>query len=91
MSNKHRKMSYSLVEETCPILDELGYELIDNLSSLIEDSNREQLVKSVIASIELIKKYGTVPLREALNDTCQKYIDLETELSFFRNATNYDI
>ena len=89
--NQHKSMSYSIVEETCPILDELGYELIDNLSSLIEDSNREQLVKSVIASVELMKKYGTVPLREALNDTCRKYIDLETELSFFRNATNYDI
>lgn len=84
--NQHKSMSYSIVEETCPILDELGYELIDNLSSLIEDSNREQLVKSVIASIELMKKYGTIPLREALNETCRELIEARAEILFLRNS-----
>lgn len=84
--NQHKSMSYSIVEETCPILDELGYELIDNLSSLIEDSNREQLVKSVIASVELMKKYGTIPLREALNETCRELIEARAEILFLRNS-----
>lgn len=84
--NQHKSMSYSIVEETCPILDELGYELIDNLSSLIEDSNRDQLVKSVIASIELMKKYGTIPLREALNETCRELIEARAEILFLRNS-----
>ena len=84
--NQHKSMSYSIVEATCPILDELGYELIDNLSSLIEDSNREQLVKSVIASIELMKKYGTIPLREALNETCRELIEARAEILFLRNS-----
>lgn len=84
--NQHKSMSYSIVEETCPILDEIGYELIDNLSSLIEDSNREQLVKSVIASVELMKKYGTIPLREALNETCRELIESRAEILFLRNS-----
>ena len=84
--NQHKSMSYSIVEETWPILDELGYELIDNLSSLIEDSNREQLVKSVIASVELMKKYGTIPLREALNETCRELIEARAEILFLRNS-----
>ena len=84
--NQHKSMSYSIVEATCPILDEIGYELIDNLSSLIEDSNREQLVKSVIASIELMKKYGTIPLREALNETCRELIEARAEILFLRNS-----
>lgn len=84
--NQHKSMSYSIVEATCPILDELGYELIDNLSSLIEDSNREQLVKSVIASVELMKKYGTIPLREALNETCRELIEARAEILFLRNS-----
>lgn len=84
--NQHKSMSYSIVEETCPILDEIGYELIDNLSSIIEDSNREQLVKSVIASVELMKKYGTIPLREALNETCRELIEARAEILFLRNS-----
>ena len=84
--NQHKSMSYSIVEATCPILDELGYELIDNLSSIIEDSNREQLVKSVIASVELMKKYGTIPLREALNETCRELIEARAEILFLRNS-----
>ena len=83
--NEHKRMSYSLVEETCPILDELGYDLIDNLSSIVEDSNRDQLVKSVVNMIELVKKYGTVPLREALNEKCRELIEARAEILFLKN------
>lgn len=83
--NQHKRMSYSLVEETCPILDELGYDLIDNLSSIVKDSNRDQLMKSVVNMIELVKNYGTVPLREALNEKCRELIEARAEILFLKN------
>lgn len=89
--NEHKRMSYSLVEETCPILDELGYDLIDNLSSIVEDSKRDQLMKSVVNMIELVKKYGTVPLREALNKNCYELIEVKAELQFLKNKENENV
>lgn len=89
--NEHKRMSYSLVEETCPILDELGYDLIDNLSSIVEDSNRDQLMKSVMNMVELVKKYGTVPLREALNKNCHELIEVKAELQFLKNKENENV
>ena len=83
--NEHKRMSYSLVEETCPILDELGYDLIDNLSSLFEDSNRVHLVNLVNQSFELSKKYCTLPLRDALNEKCRELIEARAEILFLKN------
>lgn len=83
--NQHKAMSFSIIEETCPILDELGYDLIDNLSSIVKNSNRDQLMKSVMNMIELVKKYGTVPLREALNEKCRELIEARAEILFLKN------
>lgn len=82
---QHKAMSFSIIEETCPILDDIKDDLIDNLSSLFEDSNRVHLVNLVNQSFELSKKYCTLPLRDALNEKCRELIEARAEILFLKN------
>ena len=82
MSTQATIVSHSLVEETCPYVDEITNEMISDILSLIlVDRRIEVKIENIIKnSIESIKSGGTIPLREALTSKCDQVIDLEEEL-----------
>lgn len=77
-------VSHSLVEETCPYVDEIANEMISDILSLVDVDRRiEVKIENIIKNaIESIKSGGTIPLREALTSKCDQVIDLEEELHY---------
>lgn len=79
--SKAERMSFDMIDATCPVVDKLMKECISNIKMDLDeyhDIDGDKYIESHIDDmVRSIKEMATEKLREALIDACQRIVDLE--------------
>ena len=80
MPTVHEKKSFRYVKETCPTLDEIVHDLLEEVNDYIDYDARDDLIPMFSGAAEKIKDKCTKPLREALVEVIEERDILGDEL-----------
>lgn len=83
MSNKAKRMSFNLCDETCPALEQMVYGAYDDICKKLDlNDNQREIVFNILIEeyCEKFKDVGTHLLRDALNKCCENVLDLEDRI-----------
>ena len=84
MSRKAERLSFNMCAETCPNLEDAVYSAYDEISKALSlnERDKETVFELLIEKhVEKFKEAASYKLRDALNEACEKIIELESEMN----------
>lgn len=79
--SKAYRMSIGIIEETCPVIDDIAAASIVKITELFSESSEieSKIIDIFNEMVSDFKANGTVKMREAITSLCADYIQLESK------------